>query len=162
MYKLFTDKKENFECKIELEGASLDDAVARLVIESKKLNLLFEGTIDNKGNCLIPIDKLRGVLKENDSGNIKLEVIAEDVYFNPWESDFVVDTSKKIKVEIKEQSTISKPKAKMIEIKNTSKKKRKTDKIDKIVDVLKKNEISVATIYENKKEMLPILTEYIN
>ena len=160
MYKLFTDKKENFECKIELEGASLDDAVARLVIESKKLNLLFEGTIDNKGNCLIPIDKLRRVLKENDSGNIKLEVIAEDVYFNPWESDFVVDTSKKIKVEIKEQSTISKPKAKMIEIKNTSKKKRKTDKIDKIVDVLKKNEISVATIYENKKEMLPILTEY--
>ena len=41
MYKLFTDKKENFECKIELEGASLDDAVARLVVESKKLNLLF-------------------------------------------------------------------------------------------------------------------------
>ncbi len=164
MYKLFTDKKENFECKIELEGASLDDAVARLVVESKKLNLLFEGTIDNKGNCSIPIDKLRGLLKEDDSGSIKLEVIAEDVYFNPWESDFIVDTSKKIKVEIKEQSKSSKPKAKVSEIKQNTTKKvqkmKKINKIDKIVEILKTNEINTAIIYENKKEMVPLLKEY--
>ena len=160
MYKLFTDKKENFECKIELEGASLDDAVTRLVIESKKLNILFEGNIDNKGNCIIPIDKLKGLLKENDTGSMKLEVIAEDVYFSPWTSEFVVDTSKKIKVEIKEQSTIRKPRAKVTEIKQNTKKAVKNSKIDKIVEILKKNNINTALIYENKEEMLPVLTEY--
>ncbi len=164
MYKLFTDKKENFECKIELEGASLDNAVARLVIESKKLNLLFEGTVDTKGNCVIPIDKLRGLLKEDDSGSIKLEVIAEDVYFNPWESDFIVDTSKKIKVEIKEQSKSSKPQAKVTEVKQNTTKKvqkmKKINKIDKIVEILKNNDINTAIIYENKKEMIPVLKEY--
>ncbi len=160
MYKLFTDKKENFECKIELEGASLDNAVARLVIESKKLNLLFEGTIDTKGNCVIPVDKLKGLLKEDDSGSIKLEVIAEDVYFNPWESDFIVDTSKKIKVEIKEQAEITKPTAKVTEIKKNSIKTKKINKIDKIVEILKNNDINTAVIYENKKEMIPVLKEY--
>ena len=164
MYKLFTDKKENFECKIELEGASLDNAVARLVIESKKINLLFEGTIDTKGNCVIPVNKLKGLLKEDDSGSIKLEVIAEDVYFNPWESDFIVDTSKKIKVEIKEQAEITKPRAKVTEIKqDTTKKVEKTKKIntiDKIVEILKNNDINTAVIYENKKEMIPVLKEY--
>ena len=75
MYKLSTDKQENFECKIELEGASLNNASARLVVESTDLNLLFEGKIDTKGNCTIPVKKLKGLLKENSSGNLKLEII---------------------------------------------------------------------------------------
>ena len=159
MYKLFTDKQENFECKIEVEGASLNNASARLVVESTDLNLLFEGEIDTKGNCTIPIKKLKGLLKENSSGNLKLEVIADDVYFNPWESDFIVDSSKKIKVEIKEQTT-TKPKAKITEVN-----KGKTDTkspLTTLVEVLKKNEITTATIFENKKEMLPLLKEYAN
>ena len=46
---------------------------------------------------------MRGLLGEDDTGKMKLEVIAEDTYFLPWESDFVVDTNKKIKVEVKSQ-----------------------------------------------------------
>jgi TusA-related sulfurtransferase len=101
-YKLYTDKQETFKCKIHLDGAELSEAKSRLVIESSKFNLLFEGTIDKDGNCEVPIKKLKNVLKEDDSGKMKLEVIADDTYFEPWTSDFSVDTSKKIKVEVKE------------------------------------------------------------
>ena len=54
-YKLFTDKQEIFECKIHLEGASLNNASSRIVVNTSDLNLMFEGTIDSKGNCKIPI-----------------------------------------------------------------------------------------------------------
>ena len=104
MYKLYTDKKEMFECDISLSGASLKDATARLVIETENVNLLYKGPIGSKGNCKVPVHKLRGLLDESAKGKIKLEVIAEDTYFIPWESDFSVETSKSVTVEIKSQS----------------------------------------------------------
>ncbi len=55
MYKLFTDKAELFECDIKLEGASLKDSQARLLIESEDLNLNFKGTIDSSGKCTNPV-----------------------------------------------------------------------------------------------------------
>ena len=47
-YKLYTDKKENFECKIYLEGASLTDATARLILENENVSLIFKGDIDKR------------------------------------------------------------------------------------------------------------------
>ena len=108
MYKLFTDKTELFECSISLEGASLKKSKARLVIETKEYSLLFNGSISKGGKCEIPIRKLKGLIDESTTGNIRLEVIAEDTFFTPWESDFEVDTSKKVTVEVKSQS-IKKP-----------------------------------------------------
>ena len=61
-YKLYTDKKEVFECKIFLEGASLNKASSRIVVETDSFNLMFEGTIDKDGNCKVPIKKLKGLL----------------------------------------------------------------------------------------------------
>ena len=81
-YKLYTDKQENFECQIYLEGTSLSKAKARLVVESGGLNLMFNGKIDKNGKCQVPIKKLRGLLDENTSGNIKLEVIPKILIFN--------------------------------------------------------------------------------
>ena len=119
---------------------------------------MFEGTIDSKGNCKVPIKKLKGLLGENDSGKIKLEVIAEDTYINPWESTFVVDTAKKIKVQVKEQKTpmIKKSKPKMV-IKEV---KHPFNPVDKVVNVLSKRGVGVSTIYEGKKTMIPLLKEY--
>jgi hypothetical protein len=105
MYKLFTDKSELFECDIKLEGASLSKSKARLVVETPDYSLLFNGTISKSGKCEIPIRKLKGLIDENTSGNIRLEVIAEDTFFTPWESDFEVDASKKVTVEVKSQTT---------------------------------------------------------
>ena len=105
MYKLFTDKIENFEARIKLEGASLKKSSARLVVEAENFSLLFNGTIDDSGNVSVPVRRLKGLLDENTSGAIRLEVIAEDTFFTPWESTFEVDTAKSIKVEIKSQQS---------------------------------------------------------
>ena len=93
MYKLFTDKTELFECNISLQGASLKKSKARLVVETPEYSLLFNGSISKGGKCEIPIKKLKGLIDENTSGNIRLEVIAEDTFFTPWESDFEIETA---------------------------------------------------------------------
>ena len=154
-YKLYTDKTETFKCKIHLEGAELTEAKSRLLIESDKFNLMFEGTIDKNGNCEVPIRKLKNVLKENDSGKMKLEVIADDTYFEPWTSDFEVDTSKKIKVEVQEyKETSNKPKIKISEI------KKPHNPINEISDIFNKKGITLKKFVNNKQKFVPILKEY--
>ena len=157
-YKLYTDKQEIFECTIFLEGASLTQATSRIIVETQDLKLMFEGTIDKDGNCKVPIKKLRGLVSEDTKGAMKLEVIAEDTYFMPWESDFIVDTSKKIKVEVKQQSKplvkSSKPKMVVKEVKHPF------DPVEKVVNILHKQGVGVSTIYESKKTMIPMLKKY--
>ena len=99
MYTLYSDKNNIFECDIQLEGASLSQAFARVIVESKDLNLIFNGEIDSNGNCRINLPKLN-VLKEG--GEMKLEVIADDMYFNPWNSPYELKKSKSITVEVKQ------------------------------------------------------------
>ena len=94
---------------------------------------------------------------ENTNGNIKLEVIAEDTYFQPWQSEFTVDTAKKIKVEIKEQTQpekSNKPKMVVKEVKHPF------DPVEKVVNILHKQGVGVSTIYESKKTMIPMLKKY--
>ena len=101
MYTLYSDKKNIFECDIQLEGASLNQAFARVIVEGDNLNLVFNGNISSEGNCKIEMPKLN-MLQEG--GEMKLEVIADDMYFNPWNSEFELKKSKSIKVEVKQQS----------------------------------------------------------
>ena len=157
-YKLYTDKQEIFECNIYLEGASLTQATSRIIVETQDLKLLFEGRIDKDGNCKVPIKKLRGLVGEDTKGTMKLEVIAEDTYFIPWESDFEVDTAKKIKVEVKQQG---KPLVKSSKPQMTVKGiKHPFNPVDKIVNALHNKGVSVSTIYESKKQMIPMLRDY--
>tara|TARA_R110000824_G_scaffold108857_4_gene256198 strand:+ start:465 stop:1064 length:600 start_codon:yes stop_codon:yes gene_type:complete len=104
MYKLFTDKTELFECDIKIEGASLSNSTARLVVETNEYSLMFNGKITSSGKCTIPIKKLKGLIDESSKGNIRLEVIADDTYFIPWKSEFEINASKKVTVEIKSQN----------------------------------------------------------
>ena len=156
-YKLYTDKKENFECKIFLEGAALNKARARVILENNDINLIFNGKINKDGTCTVPIKKLKGLLDENSKGKMKLEVIAEDMYFLPWESDFIVNTEKKVTVEVKSQnntSLSSKPKVLVSEIKNY------TNVVDDIVTVLQEGGITLKTVVKNKQQITPILENY--
>ena len=167
-YKLYTDKQEVFECNIFLEGASLTQAKSRIIVETQDLKLMFEGTIDKDGNCKVPIKKLHGLVNEDTRGTMKLEVIAEDTYFLPWESDFEVDTAKKIKVEVKGQGeskvktnhsdwgNYHKPKMVIKEVKHPF------DPVDKIVNEFRQKNINVEKIYKAKKKIVPILENYSN
>lgn len=105
-YKLYTDKSEVFECDVAVKNATLKNSFARLIIESDDVDLVFKGKIQD-GKCTVPIRKLKGLLDESVKGNMHLEIIVEDTYFKPWESDFVVEEHTSIKVQVKEQKTNS-------------------------------------------------------
>ena len=162
MYKLYTDKQETFECDLFLEGADLKQSSARLIGESKDLTLMFKGTIDDKGNCKVPIKKLKGLMGENTTGDIKLEVIAEDTLIEPWQSDFIVDTAKKVTVEVKSQKT--KPQIKestkpMVKVKSV---KNYVNPINEMVNTLIENNITINKVLQNKKKIATILNNYAN
>ena len=168
MYKLFTNKTEIFECKIQLEGASIKNSQARLLIESENLSLVFKGEISSDGKCKIPIKKLKGLLDENTQGNVKLEVIAEDTYFTPWESKFTVETFRKITVEVKSQETSatiiteSKPKVTIDEVPYTQPKPIQENKhILKIIGLLKKENIYLNNISNNKVKLNNLIEAYL-
>ena len=163
MYKLFTDKSELFECDIKLEGASLSKSKARLVVETSDYSLLFNGSISSGGKCKIPIKKLKGLIDENTSGNIRLEVIAEDTYFTPWESDFEVDASKKVTVEVKSQTTKKPIVEAKVEVKVKNEKPTITEK-DHVVNLLKlliKDDINVNNISYKRNALNNIVATYL-
>ena len=61
---------------------------------------MFTGKLDSSGKCKIPIKALAKHLSEHTVGVMKLEVIAENTYFVPWESEFKVQTKKKVTAEV--------------------------------------------------------------
>ena len=97
-YKIYTDKDQNFKCKLFLEGASLNDTKVRLTLTTQSDSLVFNGVIDKSGNCTVLIPALQKKLGESTGGLMTLEVIAENVYFKPYESSFRLLTSKKLEV----------------------------------------------------------------
>jgi hypothetical protein len=163
MYKLFTDKTEVFECNIKLEGASLKNSQARLIIESDDVNLMFEGTINKDGKCSIPIKKLRGLLEDSTSGQIKLEIIAEDTYFTPWKSEFVVEASRKVTVEVKSNDAeIIKENTPKIQISGIEEVDPITEHIIRLVKILVKEDINLKNLTVKKDKLNNIVGTYLN
>ena len=166
MYKLYTDKIENFEAVIKLEGASPSKSTARLVVEAENFSLLFTGKVNNNGKVSIPVKRLKGLLDENTKGKIKLEVIAEDTYFIPWESDFQVDTSKKVTVEIKSQTQepiveSTKPKV-QVQVMNENKvTTSEKEHVINIVKMLIKENINLKNLTVKRNKLNNIIGEYI-
>jgi hypothetical protein len=100
-YPVYKDKSENFSCDVSVEGAKISETQARLILESDEWTLMFNGDIDRQGKCTIPMRKL-SILEEGIVGKIRLEVIAENTVFIPWEDDFKVKVSKKVTVQVNE------------------------------------------------------------
>ena len=163
MYKLFTDKNELFECNISLQGASLKKSKARLVVETPEYSLLFDGTISKGGKCEIPIRKLKGLIDEDTTGNIRLEVIAEDTFFTPWESDFEVDASKKVTVEVKSQTTKKPIVETKVNVKVKDEKPTITEKqhVINLFKLLIKEDINVDNISFKRNELNNIVATYL-
>ena len=143
MYTLYSDKKNIFECDIQLEGASLSQAFARVIIEGDDLNLVFNGTITNDGYCKIEMPKLN-VMEGN--GNMKLEVIADDMYFNPWDSSYELKKSKSIKVEVRQPTqdviTETKAKVKVNVVNEQNEVKKPTERVVKTKKTIKESKFT--------------------
>ena len=163
MYKLFTDKAELFECNISLQGASLKKSKARLVIETQDYSLLFNGSIDSKGKCEIPIRKLKGLIDESTMGSIRLEVIAEDTFFTPWKSDFEVDASKKVTVEVKSQDSKSLLETKVkVDVKENKITTSERKHVANLFKLLIKEDININNISIKKDKLNNIVATYLS
>ena len=169
MYKLFTDKTELFECDINISGASLSKTSARLVVETPELNLLFKGEVDSKGKCVVPIKKLRGLIDESSQGSIKLEVIAEDTYFIPWESEFSVEQSKKVTVEVisqnRENSSLVESTNPTIQVSGIKENVVTLSEKQHVLNILKlliKEDINLNNLSFKKNKLNKIVAEYVS
>ena len=164
MYKIFLDKNKVFECNVKIEGASLDQSEARLLLESEDFTLTFKGKINSDGTVKIPINKLKGILKENYKGKISLEVIAEDTVFKPWESDYQTDVSKKVEVKFEnkinesfEEPVISKPKMTFSIVPDEFDTQKHLQEIFKI---LESHKVNRKNLVENKKVFNKLVETY--
>ena len=169
MYKLFTDKSELFECDIKIEGSSISKSKARLVVETNDYSLMFNGKISSDGKCQIPIRKLKGLIDENSKGNIRLEVIAEDTYFIPWKSNFEINASKKVTVEIKSQTynkplvESKRPKVKVTNIKETKKSRITETEKKHIINIMKlliHENVNIKNLKFRKNKLNKVIATY--
>lgn len=163
MYKIFLDQPKSFQCNIQIEGADLNKSEARLVIESENYNLQFSGKIDSNGIVKIPMGKLKGILKENYTGKIKLEIIAEDTLFIPWESEYRTDVYKKVQIEeIKEninETVYTKPKMSFSIIPDEFDTKIH---VKAILEILNKHNVNKQNLIKNNNVFNRLIETYCN
>jgi hypothetical protein len=161
-YKLYTDKPEDFTCEISVKNASLKGSMARLIIESSDgVNFVFNGKIEG-GKCIVPIKKLKGLLNENERGNMYLEIIVEDTYFRPWKSDFSVEEHTSVKVRVNEAKISNKPTIE-VWVPKTEKKVIGINvwlPLHEITNICRKLGINRSTLSQRKSDFQQLIREY--
>jgi hypothetical protein len=106
---------------------------------------------------------LKGLLEDKSSGKIRLEVIAEDTYFIPWESTFEVETSKKVTVEVKSQGNRKILESKS-EVEILSQRPTITEKqhVLNLVRLLIKEDITMDNLVIKRNKLNNIVATYIS
>jgi len=99
MYTLQLDQNKVFECSLKVQGASLNKSKVSLVVEHDGMDLRFRGEVNEHGKVTIPIQGLSNVLKEGVTGQLYLEVIADNTYFVPFKSAYITEVSKKVSLQ---------------------------------------------------------------
>lgn len=163
MYKLYLDKSEDFICEVSVKNASLKGSLARLVVESAdNINLIFNGHIEGD-KCVVPVRRLKGILDENTRGKMHLEVIVEDTFFKPWESDFIVEEHTSVKVKVNEQ--VAKSNKPIVEVKMPSTVKKGVNlsvPLMEIASLCSVFQLDKKTIRTKRVDFAQLLKEYFN
>jgi hypothetical protein len=154
MFKLYTDKHNTFKCKVVVEGTNSSSALARLVIEGETHNLMFDGKLKD-GVCEVNIGKFKNFDNFKSKGFVKLEVIADDTYFTPWKSEYTLEQSKIVTVEMIEEKEYSKPLVEVTEVSyiNDIPKVNSDKNGEKIYNLLVKENINFSK-YNNLNQLL--------
>lgn len=106
LYVIHKDKAEDFECNVSIEGTSIGSTAARIILDTEYWNLVFYGEIKADGTCVVPIKK--GIpFPEGTRGEIRLEVLVDEQLFIGWRNKFILETSKKVNVQIKDQAKVT-------------------------------------------------------
>ena len=124
----------------------------RLVLESSNKaipSFIFNGEVINS-KCKISIPKLKSFIGEGLTGTMRLEVIADDMFFTPWSDSFETKVDKKVTVEsIQNDSTPNKP---IITVETKTKNISPDIKIlfeTKIDKIIQENNISLHNLKSN-------------
>ncbi len=162
MYSLYIDKPTEFACDISVKNASLKNSVARMVVKSEGLTLLFEGKIKD-GKCVVPIGRLKGLLDENTKGRMNLEIIVEDTYFSPWQDDFSAEEHTSVKVKVNESKQSTKPTV-IVKVPKTQPKKAKGSvvAIMELKNLCNKFGFTKSTLPRHKEDFRKLINEYFN
>tara|TARA_R100000008_G_C3582187_1_gene169341 strand:- start:670 stop:1245 length:576 start_codon:yes stop_codon:yes gene_type:complete len=166
--KLYTDKKELFECSIELEGVKLQDSSIRAILEFNDKKYLVDGNIKNtgvavdgstraSGQATIEFPKLKNIAEAGESGTMVLEIIADDAYFQPYSEKFIIDTSKKATVEVVKKAEI---KPRVVVEKTTTPTVKKATPLSDIVSLFEARGITRKELYSNKDKFSKVLYTY--
>jgi hypothetical protein len=157
LYKFYTDRDELFECNVNIKNASTKNSIARLIIETPDVSLIFEGKIE-KDKCIVPVKKLRGLIDEGTIGGAKLEIILEDTYFKPWQSQCIIEKHTKVEINEVKNTIINKPLVEVVVKSQTQPSKEKLYKngLFELKYVFSKLNI------KTKKDIIQILNEFFN
>lgn len=99
---IFKNKGEVFKCSFDIDGATSGDVKVRLCLEfNDNKNMFFHGKMDKQGNCTINIPKLTEL--DDKQGNLRIEAIVDDTYFNLYECPIELKNS--VQMKIKENNT---------------------------------------------------------
>ena len=168
-HTLYSDKADDFECVLSLEGATFTKSFARLIIETASHNLAFNGTIDEHGNCVVPIRNLKSVFPTESRGKIMLEIVADDTWFKPWEENVVIKPSKKLVAEGISIGAPVKPVIKLSTIKTPSPEKvivqeeiaEEPSDIDIIYEAIRKKGITGKSLKEDRAGSIRVMSDVI-
>lgn len=162
MYTISLDATKTFECTLKLKGVSTKNSKVNLVIESSDMDIRCRGSINENGKVNIPIKKLKGILDENINGKLYLEVIAEDNYFVPFNSEYVTEVSKKIDIveNVTIKSTESPVQIVETSIKGLSSNVSMNTHARKIIKNMKENKVNIFKA-EHKKLVVEYIKSYI-
>lgn len=98
MQTFYKDKTSLFEAKISVDGADLSNTKARLVLKlPNNKNFLYYGSL-KEDVCSFEIPALKEV--KDNQGELVLEVIAENTFFESFTDNFELKQSKSVKVEV--------------------------------------------------------------
>lgn len=139
----YTDKSNNFSCGITIKGATLSESKARLVLAFPDKSIMFNGKISSNGEVSIDMPAIK---ESHNSGKATLEIIADSVFFEAWESPFKLEAKKGIQVE---SVSVNPREDKRVVIENVSIRKEKP--IEKLIikeNVSRKNRYIISNILE--------------
>lgn len=94
----YRDKTEVFKCSAQIEGAKIEESFVRLCLEFENgRNMYFNGNLRADGTITVSVPALKEV--KEDKGIAKLEVIADSVYFRPFEDEFNLTEAVKVTIQ---------------------------------------------------------------
>jgi len=145
-------ENESLKFKLNVNGIDTNNIETRLILKTtENRNYLFFGKI-SEDMCIFDLPKLE-LFEKNDNGNIKFEIVSDDLYFPVWEDNFHIKTKATITLEQMVTDIVDndvvKPKITASAIINTNKPK----KLDEKTVIDKKPKVKPTLVEKQKVEI---------